>query len=112
MDAAQTHEWVQRYNWDDVLAPIRDIVNNSDTEFATALLIYWRLEGPWLATGPVGVNDDAKALNELVRDRLLAGFYTKGRLRFDPAEELTRTQVYKLRKAGMPSELLQPVWAE
>lgn len=111
MDAAQTHEWVQRYNWDEGLGPIRDLIDHSDTEFATALLIYWRLEGPWLVSGS-GVNEDAKALNELVRNRLLAGFYPKRGLRFDPMAELSRTQVFKLQKAGLPRELLQPEWPE
>ena len=112
MDAAQTHEWVERYNWDDGVGPVRDVVDSPETEFATALLIYWRLEGPWLHSNQGGVNQDARALNARVRDRLLAGFYPEGKLRFDPTAELSRTQVYRLQKSGMPSELLLPEWAE
>jgi hypothetical protein len=112
VDTIQRHEWVEQYNWDDGLDPIRELVNSSQTEFATALLIYWRLEGPWLVSHPSSVNEPARVLNELVRDRLLAGFYPKGKLRFEPTAELSRTQVYKLQTFGMPRELLQPEWAE
>ncbi len=106
MDSVQLHEWVTRYNWDDGLASIWVIVDSSRTEFATALLIYWRLGGPWLETGSTGINVEAKRLQDLVRDRLLAGFYPRGSVRFDPCAELSQVQVYQLRKAGLPDLLL------
>jgi hypothetical protein len=112
VDATQTHEWVEQYNWDDGLDPIRGLVEDPNTEFATALLIYWRLDGPWFISSADASTDAAGKLNHLVRDRLLAGFYPKGKLRFDPTAELSRTQVYKLEKDGLPSELLRPAWAE
>jgi hypothetical protein len=110
VDAIQTHEWIERYNWDDGLDPIGVIVDDPRTEFATALLIYWRLDGPW-CDSRTGTSTAAQ-LNRLVRDRLLAGFYPKGKLRFDPTADLSRTQVYRLERDGMPSELLRPAWAE
>jgi hypothetical protein len=64
------HEWVVGYNWDDGLAPIRVIVDSPATEFATALLIYWRLDGPWLAASASGVNAEAERLQDTVRGRL------------------------------------------
>lgn len=100
------HEWVARYNWDDGLAPIWVIADAPTTEFATALLIYWRLGGPWLGPGGTGINAEAKQLQDAVRDRLLAGVYPRGPSVFDPKAELSETQLFQLRKAGMPDVLL------
>jgi hypothetical protein len=83
MDAAKQHDWVANYNWDDGLAPIWPIVMSPQTEFATALMIYWRLDGPWLEARSDGVNDEAKQLQDYVRQRLLAGFYPR-HITFDP----------------------------
>ena len=100
------HEWVARYNWDDGLAPIWSIADSPATEFATALLIYWRLGGPWLEAETSAANAEAKRLQDTIRDRLLARFYPQGRAEFDPKSELSRTQVYQLRKGGLPELLL------
>jgi hypothetical protein len=106
MDSAQLHQWVARYNWDDGLAPIWVIADSSQTEFATALMVYWLLGGPWLKAEPGSVNGEAKRLQDLVRERLLAGFYPRGSCRFDPRPELSRVQLYQLRRAGVPELLL------
>jgi hypothetical protein len=104
MDPAELHEWVANYNWDDGLAPIWVIVESQKTEFATALMIYWRLNGPWLEATPGNANWEAKQLQNFVRERLLNGFYPCGTSAFDP--ELSKTQLYQLRKAGVPDLLL------
>jgi hypothetical protein len=104
----QLHEWVERYNWDDGLAPIWVIADWPRTELATALLIYWRLGGPALQAGPGSVNWPAQQLQDLVRDRILAGYYPKGGLRYDP--ELSRVQLYQYWKAAVPEALLTPDW--
>jgi hypothetical protein len=106
MNSAQLHEWIADYNWDDGLAPIWAIVDSPKTEFATALMIYWRLGGPWLKAEPGSVNDEAKRLQNLVQERLMTGFYAQGSSRFDPSAELSRSQLYQLRKAGLPALLL------
>lgn len=111
MNAAEAHEWVELYNWDDGLEPMTELANDPQMEFATALLMYWRLEGPYLSESG-RVNEEARKLRDLLHDRLLAGFYPKGALRYEPAEGLSRTQAYLLRKAGFPEELLHPRWAE
>src|SRR5262245_1545405 len=108
MESAQLHEWVARYNWDDGLAPMWGIADNPRTEFATALMIYWRLGGPWLEAGPGSMSAEAKRLQDVVRDRLLAGFYPRGSSRFDPSAELSRVQLYQLRRAGVPELLFGP----
>ena len=106
MDEAELHQWVVDYNWDDGLAPIGPIADSPQTAFATALLIYWRLSGPWLESEPAGVNAEAKHLQDTVRGRLMAGFYTQSSICFDPAAELSRVQLYQFRKAGVPELLL------
>src|SRR5262245_36916934 len=104
MDSAKLHAWVERYNWDDGLAPIRPIAESPRTEFATGLLIYWRLGGPALERDTAPVNAEAVKLQALVRLQLLAGFYPRGAARFSP--KLTKTHLYQLRKAGVPELLL------
>ena len=109
MPPADHHDWVVQYNWDDGLAPIWVIADSPATEVATALLIYWRLGGPWLATSVAsGGNAEAKRLQDAVRDRLLIGFYLVGPAEFDPKTELSRTQLHQLRKAGLPELLFGP----
>lgn len=106
MDSTELHEFVAEYNWDDGLAPIWDVVESEQTEFATALMIYWLLTGPWLESNVREANAEAVRLQAIVRERLLTGFYSRGENRFDP--ELTRVQLYKFRKAGVPEILLRP----
>jgi hypothetical protein len=74
------HDWVHGYNWDDGLDPIWPIVESDTTEFATALLIYWRVDGPWFQTG-ARANEEATRLHTLVERRLLAGCYDANRTR-------------------------------
>lgn len=111
MTSAEIHAWVEDYNWDDGLIPIRDIIDNPSTEFATALLIYWRLEGPWIEADSAADGEAARLVRR-VRERLTAGTYPRGTGRFDPTAELSRTQLYRLRKAGVPELLLMPSDAE
>jgi len=65
VDSARLHEWVARYNWDDGLAPIWAIVESPRTEAATALMIYWRLGGPWLQESSGRVSEEAKRLQNV-----------------------------------------------
>jgi hypothetical protein len=106
MSEAELHKWVADYNWDDSLAPIWPIADSPQTPYATALMIYWRLGGPWLGSEADGVNAEARRLQDTVRGRLLAGFYTQSSICFDPAAELSRVQIYQLRKSGLPELLL------
>ncbi len=106
MEGNEIHQWVANYNWDDGFDPIWPIVENKETEFATALMIYWRLEGPWLEAG----SEQARHLHDAVEERLLSGYYRMGTMRYHPVAEnqLSKAQVYKLKKAGIPMELIEP----
>jgi len=105
----QVHEWVLLYNWDDGLDPIWPVVENDATEFATALLIYWRLDGPLFGQEP-GANAEASQLHALVEKRLLNGDYAKSSLRYDPVVDngLSSIQVAKLKRSGVPKSLVEP----
>jgi hypothetical protein len=107
-DPAKIHRWVCEFNWDDNLAPIWELVQSAETDFATALLIYWRLEGPWLVRN--GRNSEVSRLHDLVESRLLSGVYTKSSLRYDPVADnsLSAIQVAKLKRSAFPVELLEP----
>lgn len=106
MDSSCVHDRVAEYNWDDGVAQMWPVADDQRTEFATALLIYWRLGGPWLESEVAPVNTEARRLQSAVRERLLNGFYAQGTLRFDPTQELSRTQLYQFRRAGIPALLL------
>ena len=106
MDPAELHEWVAEYNWDEGLAPMWAIAEYPRTERATALLMYWRLGGPWLEADSSAVNTEARRLQAAVRERLVAGFYPAGASSFDPAEEVSATRLHQLRRAGTPEVLL------
>lgn len=107
----QKHEWVAQYNWDNGFDAIWPIVDDEETEFATALMIYWRLDGPWFEAGATA---EAKRLHDTVSERLTSGFYSSRNLQYHPIEDnqLSKIQVYKLRKSGLPSELVEPDYSD
>jgi hypothetical protein len=87
------------------------VVQSADTQFATALLIYWRLEGPWIYRS--GSDSEAVMLHDAVESRLLTGAYARGSLRYDPVSDnsLSRVQVAKLKRSGFPIQLLEPAYS-
>ena len=105
------HEEIADYNWDDGLTKIWPVVNNPKTEFATALLIYWRIEGPFFNSNNPR-DDEYARMNKVLEKRLNVGFYKKGKLRYDPLSDnqLSKVQIFKLKKQGFPPELIQPNW--
>jgi hypothetical protein len=106
MDSADLHDWVAEYNWDDGLAPMWAIAEHPRTQHSTALLMYWRLGGPWLESDASAVNTEARRLQAVVRERLLAGTYPVGPSSFDPTEEVSAARLERLRRSGVPAVLL------
>jgi len=96
-----THTEIIDYNWDDGLEPIWPIVDNPITDRGTALLIYWRIEGPWLTDELTAHNPQLKRMKETLEMRLLDGFYRTRIIKYDPVSDygLTNIQVYKLNSA-------------
>ena len=59
-----------------------------------------------------GCNREASHLNHILEARLLSGFYSSRRIRYDPVadNQLSQVQAYQLKKAGVPVELIEPWW--
>jgi hypothetical protein len=106
-----SYRLISEFNWDDDLAPVAAIVDSASTDFATALMIFWRLDGPWMKDDDADCNATARELNLRVRSNLVSGFYTNRRLHYDPVADngLSKVQVYKLLKNGVEPVLLEPV---
>jgi len=111
-NAIAQHEWVKSYNWDDGLSPIWPIVESDETEFATALLIYWRMDGPWFERRGQSSAEEVR-LHSLVDRRLREARYRMGFVRYYPItdNQLSRMQVAKLKRDGFPLPLLEPNYA-
>jgi hypothetical protein len=107
MTPEQQYQFVVDFNWDDSLDPILQILDSRECVFETALLVFWRLEGPWVITGQLPNHPHSNLIDVLKHD-LLSGRYPRGLIRFNPIETegLSRTQVYQLKKAGLPKALL------
>jgi hypothetical protein len=108
------HNDIVQYKWDEGLERLWPVVDSPETEFATALLIYWRLEGPWIDENILGVSSETQKMISIVKQRLLECFYKKGFLRYDPVSDnrLSKAQVHKLKRATFPIELIKPKWKE
>lgn len=107
VDPSAIRAWVLQYNWDDGLAPMWPLIQNPRTERGTALLIYWRMEGPFFE----GEEGEGARFHSEVEQKLKAGFFEGSAIRYDPVEDnqLSKVALYKLRKAGVPEVLLSPV---
>ena len=63
-NAIELHQWIADYNWDDGVTPLWPVAESDDTDFATALMIYWRLYGPWFVSPEGEINDEARHLRD------------------------------------------------
>jgi hypothetical protein len=103
-----THEEVEDYNWDDGLDPIWLLINDEMTDRGTALLIYWRIEGPFLKAEDCRHNHELWRMKQTLEERIKSGFYKNAEIQYDPVadNQLTKVQVYKLKKSGIDGALL------
>ena len=110
MSTAKSHAFVAEYNWDDGLGPIAQIVDDPQTDFATALMIFWRLDGPFFVSDS-HVNTAAHELNTRVRANLTSNYYVNRELRYDPVADngLSRVQLHKMRADGVEPVLMDAV---
>jgi hypothetical protein len=110
VSTAESHAFVAEYNWDDGLDPIAALVDDPQTDFATALMIFWRLDGPFFHSDSP-VTAAAAHLNARVRANLTSDFYANRNLSYDPVADngLSRVQLHKLRADGVESVLMDAV---
>jgi hypothetical protein len=110
MNSEEIHQFVVEYNWDDGVERIADLLDNPNTVRGTALMVFWCLEGPWtLFRDDPGEIHPERQLVDLLHDRLTSGFYPEGNLTYDAVEArgLSKVQVYRFTKAGLPPNLFR-----
>ncbi|MCB9688299.1 MAG: DUF4274 domain-containing protein [Alphaproteobacteria bacterium] len=108
MTPHELHRYVRAYNWDDGVEPILALLDDPAVERATALLVYWLLQGPWHTFLPESFGPHPHdAAIRMLQDRLLANEFPSGTLAFDAIGDLgvTRVQLLRLSRAGMPEGL-------
>jgi len=110
MTPEQAFKLVYEYNWDDGVENVLPIISEPSCEFATALLAYWRLEGPYFFQGGHHPGHEHEALLDKLYSQLVRGHFQHGGARFDPVREysLSRVDLHKFRKVGLPEELVEP----
>jgi hypothetical protein len=103
MTAEEQFRFVAEFNWDNSLEPIEQILDSPVCAFETALLAFWRLEGPWYYTGAQRHHHYSLLLDRLAKD-IEANRYRRSGISYNPMTEqrLSKVQVYKLRRAGLP----------
>ena len=99
------------YNWDDGFEVPKDIAEHASCDRATALTLFWLAEGISLYDGSIEeVAEEEREWADFCRllgQRLVDGHYPLGVTSFDP--ELSKVQVFKLQKAGVPAELFEAI---
>jgi hypothetical protein len=107
MTSPQLHAFILRYNWDDGLAIPRAVLAHVNCERGTALHVYYSLGGPFAEDQAKG---DHRALLGEVKARLLSGSLPERDITYDPVTDwqINKLQLLKLRRAGVPDELIRP----
>lgn len=103
-------QYASAYNWDDGVDVARAIIDNPCCDLGTALTVFWLAEGISHFTGEARRNEYNGAWADLCEElisRLPSGFYTPGKVSYDP--ELNQVQIYKLRKLEVPPVFYAPV---
>jgi hypothetical protein len=111
--AVEIYEFLQHCNWNNGLEEMMPLLNEPNFEFGHALLCYWLLQGPFYYLQRYKDHTYGSLLLEL-EDKSLSGFYSKGSIHYHPIteEDLSRTIVFQLKKDGLPTELIEPVYAQ
>jgi hypothetical protein len=107
MTAEQLHAFVRGYNWDDGFGTHRAVLGNPRCERGTALLIYWAAGGPF---DEETARADHRGVLIDARERVLGGGLPEEVVFYDPVadNQINKAQLLKLRRAGMPDELIRP----
>lgn len=101
------------YNWDDGMAVPRAIAEHPRCDLGTALHLFHLAEGIlWMTTSD---NDweyqrEWAAFCQDLTTRIEGGLYPTGEVAFEP--DLTKVQVLKAQRAGVPDRFLSAVYPE
>jgi hypothetical protein len=99
----ELHALMLQYNWDDGFAVPMAVLGHPSCERGTAQLIYLDAQGPW--SDPATVRGEHATLLKKAVELLLSGALPERRVSYDPG--LDRVQMHKLRRAGVPEEVLR-----
>ncbi|CAB1076020.1 hypothetical protein JY97_12245 [Alkalispirochaeta odontotermitis] len=98
------------YNWDDGFELPNKIADHPNCDLGTALSLLWLSEAIIYYTGEVKespYNKDWVYFCRKLIKRLSNSYYKIGETSFDP--ELTKAQIYKMKKANIPEFFYQTV---
>ena len=102
----------QEYNWDDGFAIPISIANHRQCDLSVALSLFWLSEAIVWFTGEVKANEYNQpwaSFCSLITNRILNGYYKVGSGGFTCP--LTKVQVFKYQKQGVPPVLLSNIEA-
>jgi len=98
------------YNWSDGFAFPQAIADHPNCDLAVALELFWLTDAISVYLGEASVqelNVAWRSFCKLLTQRLLGGYYIHGPASF--RVPLTKTQIYKYQKLGVPSIFLTGV---
>jgi hypothetical protein len=107
--AEEIQEILKNYNLNDGVEEVVGLLDEPGCEFGNALFFYWLMEGVFYYSERYEGHKYRDLLMKIER-RLLSGFYRKERIHYLPVIDyyLFKTQVYLLKKKGIPKELIEP----
>ncbi len=105
-DEESLFTYANKYNWDDGFDVPKAILQNKNCSLSVALLIFHLADGLYYVEEKGNAEGDKQWLS-FVKDlykRILNGDFPQGAMPFDP--ELSRVQVYKLKKTLSAKEMI------
>jgi hypothetical protein len=122
-EAQRLHRQALDHNWDDGLELPYLVLNDPDCDRGTAFLLLWYSFSPFDRLWGGRSDDDRDASDWFIElrsfaaeaeTRLLDGSFSSEAIRVDLRDDLqlNRLQIEKLRRAGVPEQLLGPTPGE
>lgn len=93
LTAAELHQFVQHWNYDDGLEPFEWIIKQKHLDKGTALCLYWMLQPDYFCKFKnedevkEDINYETYQLIKEIEDKYTSGFYGDENFSFDPNEE-------------------------
>ena len=110
MSSSELRQLALEYNWDDGFEVPQHIADHQSCDLAVALELFWLSEAASVYLGEASehpYNTAWRTFSRNLADRILSGHYTYGSASFMPP--LTKVQIYKYRKKGLPEVFLSSV---
>ncbi|MFH6994740.1 DUF4274 domain-containing protein [Flavobacterium sp. FlaQc-48] len=93
LTAAELHQFVQHWNYDDGLEPFKWIIKQKYLDKGTALCLYWMLQPDYFCKFKneeeikEDINYETYEIIKEIEERYVSGFYVDKNYSFDPKEE-------------------------